>query len=186
MDTDKKQILRKQFLDNGFDCYVLFTLSGKEIDLAEELNSKYDDIYCLVLKRMVHRSHHGKKWDEESILIKGYVFVYVAKDYDFRYIKSDNNPYKTLKKETEYGKLYGDDYRYSRWVLDQDGLIGVSKAIRINEKIKIVEGPLQHLEGYIVEYSRRNRNCCVEINFMNQKITAWLPFEWLDQSYRMD
>ena len=47
---------------------------------------------------MIHRSSHGKKWDEESILIKGYVFVYVPENYDFRYIKSDNNPFKTLKK----------------------------------------------------------------------------------------
>lgn len=138
------------------------------------------------MKKMIHRSSHSKKWDEESILIKGYVFVYVPENYDFRYIKSDNNPYKTLKKDVEYGKLYGEDYLYSRWVLYQDGLIGVSKAIKINEKIKIVEGPLQELEGYIVDYSKRNRNCCVEINFMNQKIRTWLPFEWLDQNYKMD
>ena len=59
-------------METGFDSYVFFTLSGKEEDLAEELNARYEDICCLVLKRMVHRSDHGRKWDEEAVLIKGY------------------------------------------------------------------------------------------------------------------
>ena len=186
MNIEQKQELRKQFLNDGFDAYVFFTLSGKEVDLAEELNSKYEDIYCLVLKRMMHRSDHGKKWDEESVLIKGYVFIYVPKNYDIRYIKSDNNPYKILKWQLDLGKLFGGDYEYALWVLQQDGLIGVSKAIKVNEKVKIVDGPLAKMEGYIIKYSRRNRNCLVEIEFMNQKIKTWLPFEWTDQNYIMD
>ena len=91
----QKEDLREKFLNEGFDAYVFFTLSGKEEDLAEELNGKYDDIYCLVLKRMVHRSDHGVKWDEEDVLIKGYVFIYVPVNYDIRKIRSDNNPYRS-------------------------------------------------------------------------------------------
>ena len=186
MNIEQKQELRKDFLENGFDSYVFFTLSNKEVDLAEELNGKYDDLYALVLKRMMHRSDHGKKWDEESVLIKGYVFIYVPKGYDIRYIRSDNNPYRILKWQLELGKLFGDDYRYSEWVLQQNGLIGVSKAIKVNEMVKIVDGPLADFEGYIVKYSKRNRNCLVEVNFMNQTIRTWLPFEWTDQNYMMD
>ena len=186
MNVEQKQELRKDFLENGFDSYVFFTLSNKEVDLAEELNGKYEDLYALVLKRMMHRSDHGKKWDEESVLIKGYVFIYVPKGYDIRYIRSDNNPYRILKWQLELGKLFGDDYRYSEWVLQQNGLIGVSKAIKVNEMVKIVDGQLADFEGFIVKYSKRNRNCLVEVNFMNQTIRTWLPFEWTDQNYIMD
>lgn len=77
MNIEEKQKLREQFLNEGFDSYVFFTLSNQEVDLAEELNGKYEDIYALVLRRMVHRSDHGRKWDEEKVLIKGYVFIYV-------------------------------------------------------------------------------------------------------------
>lgn len=181
-----KQEIRDELLTNGYDCYVLFTLSNSEVDLADELNGKYDNVYALVLKRMVHRSDHGKKWDEESILIKGYVFVYVPKYYDIRLIKSDNNPFRILKDKIDNGKLFSSDLTYANWVFKQDGLIGVSKAIKLNEKVKIVSGPLQELEGYIVEYSKRNRNCCVEVKFMNQVIRTWLPFEWTDQNYKLD
>lgn len=183
---ENKELLRQEFIDNGFDSYVFYTLSNSETDLAEELNGKYDDVLAIVLKRLIHRSNRGKKWDEESILIKGYVFIYVPKDYDIREVRSDNNPFRILKWQLDYGKLFGDDYRYSEWVLIQNGLIGMSKAIKINSKVKIVSGPLSDLEGYIVEYSPRNRNCCVELTFMNQKIRTWLPFEYTDQNYLMD
>ena len=177
--------IRECFLSEGFDSYVFFTLSGKEEQLAEELNNKYDDIYCLVLKRMMHRSSHGVKYDEEDILIKGYVFVYTYNNNDISNIRSDNHLYKTLNAKLENGKLYGLDYDYSKWVLEQNGFIGISKAVKLNEKVKIVSGPLAQLEGYIVEYSKRNRNCCVETKFLGQTIKMWLPFDWLDQSYKM-
>ncbi len=186
MSSLEKQTLRQRFLEEGFDAYVFFTLSGKEEELAEELNSKYKEIDCLVLKRMIHRSDHGRKWDEETVMIKGYVFVYVPAGFDIKTVRSDNHPYQILHWKMELGKLFGDDYLYARWVLEQDGMIGVSKAVRINEKVKIIEGPLAELEGYIVRYSPRNRNCLVELTFMNQLIRTWLPFEWTDQNYLMD
>lgn len=173
------------FLNKGFDSYVFFTLSNKEEELAEELNKKYDDIYCLVLKKIVHRSINGQKFDEEDVMIKGYVFVYVDIDKDIAEYKSDNHFYRILNLKMDKGRLFGSDYIYSKWVLEQNGFIGLSKAVKVNEKVKIVSGPLSMLEGYIVEYSKRNRNCCVEVKFMGQTIKTWLPFDWLDQSYKM-
>ena len=184
--NESKEILRQQFLNEGFEAYVFFTLSNQEVDLAEELNNNYENIYCLVLKRMIHRSDHGRKWDEESVLIKGYVFVYAPKGYDIRYVRSDNNPFRVLKRKENNGILMGDDLEYATWVLRQNGLIGISKAIKVNEMVKIVEGPLADFEGYIIQYSKRNRNCLVEVNFMNQTIRTWLPFEWTDQNYIMN
>ena len=186
MNIEYKKELREGFLKEGFDSYVLFTMSGKEDDLAEELNKTYEDLYCLILRRMVHRSDHGRKWDEEAVLIKGYVFVFAPMGYDIRYVKSENNPFRILKSKLDMGKLFGDDLEYAQWVLKQDGLIGISKAIRVNEKVKIIEGPLAEMEGNIVQYSRRNRNCLVELSFMNRTIRTWLPFEWTDVNYTMD
>ena len=181
-----KQELRKYFLEDGFDSYVFYAMDCSETELAEVLNSSYDELYALVLKRMIHRSDHGRKWDEESLLIRNYVFIYLPKDYDVKDIRTNSCSFRILKWKIDNGKLYGDDYAYAKWVLEQNGLIGVSKAIKVNEKVKIVAGPLQELEGFIVEYSKRNRNCCVELEFMNQKIRTWLPFEWTDQNYIME
>lgn len=182
----QKSELRRYFLENDYDGYVFFTLSGKEELLCDEINKKYDDVYALVLKRLVHRSSHGVKYDEEDVLIKGYVFVFAQKFKDMKYVKSYDCPFRVLNQKLDDGRLFGRDYDYSKWVLEQDGFVGMSTAVKVNEKVKIVSGPLQELEGYIVTYDKRNRNCCVEVEFMNQKIKTWLPFEWTDQNYMME
>ena len=51
MSSYDKQLLRKSLLENEFDCYVLFTLSGKETDLALEMNGKYEDLYSRLSQR---------------------------------------------------------------------------------------------------------------------------------------
>ena len=76
--------------------------------------------------------------------------------------------------------MYGNDLVYANWVLEAEGLITVSKAIELNGKVKIINGPLKNLEGNIIEYSKHNRNCKIEIHLLNQTINAWLPFEYID------
>ena len=110
----------------------------------------------------------------------------MPENYDIRNIRSDNNPFKILKWKLDLGKLFGDDLAYARWVLKQNGLIGMSKAVKVNERVRIIDGPLAEMEGHIVKYSKRNRNCLVEVEFMNRKVEAWLPFEWTDRNYIMD
>ena len=72
------------------------------------------------------------------------------------------------------------DLEYAKWVLDVEGMLSVSEAIKIDGKVKIIAGALKKLEGNIVEYSKKNRNCCVEIDFLGQKTRTWLPFDWVD------
>ncbi len=81
--------------------------------------------------------------------------------------------------------MYGD-LRYAGLVLDSGGVLGMSQAVMINGKTKIVSGPLQDLEGTIKEYSKRSRNCRVEIQMFNRTLSIWLPFEWVDLAYKAE
>ena len=172
---------RKKDLKNiGYDAYCLFTLQGLEITICEELNSNYD--YCIAtpLIKMSHRSRNGVKYNAQDILLGGYIFLYVRKNYDINNIKSVRNYFKILSRENDNGKLYGEDLVYANWVLEAEGLISVSEAIKLNGKVKIINGPLKNLEGKIVKYSKRNRNCLIEIDFMSRHINTWLPFDYID------
>ena len=80
----------------------------------------------------------------------------------------------------EEPKLMGSDLEYAKWVLENEGFLPVSKAKKVDGKVVLVDGPLKEMEGYIIEYSKKNRNCLVELEFMNQKTKVWVPFEWLD------
>lgn len=164
----------------GYDAYCLFTLSGIENKISDELNKDYDCLIATPLSRMAHRSKNGVKYDVEEIMLKSYIFLFVKKDINISTIKSKFNFFKVLSKNSDSGKLYGSDLKYANWVLDNDGLISVSEAIKQDGKVKIVNGPLKDLEGQIIEYSKKNRNCCIEIDLLGQTIKTWLPFDWID------
>jgi len=178
-DDELKQ-RKEEILTEGYDAYCLFTLQGIELNIAEELNSNYDYLIATPLTKMSHRSNKGKKYDVQEVLLGGYIFVFVKKDHDIYHVKSQKNYFKVLARQNDDGRLWGRDLEYANWVLDREGTISVSEAINMNGKVKIISGPLKSLEGYIVEYSKRNRNCKIEIDFLGQKINTWLPFDWVD------
>ena len=76
------------------------------------------------------------------------------------------------------GKLIGDNLTFAKWVLEIDGLLGISKASIENGLVKITDGPLLQMKDNIIKYSRRNRNCLVNLNIAGIKVETWLPFEW--------
>ena len=55
----------------------------------------------------------------------------------------------------------------------------MSKAIKVNGKVRVISGPLYNMVGNIKEYSKKNRNCRIEITLFNRVISMWLPFQWL-------
>lgn len=172
---------KKLKLANEYDAYCLFTLTGQEEKLASEINDEYDYALATPIMKMAHRSRMGERFDVQEVFLSGYVFLYLPKDRDIKYIRSNRgNYFKVLSRSNDDGKLYGGDLRYAEWVLNVEGVLSVSEAIKIDGKVKIVNGPLKDLEGSIVEHSKKNRNCCIEIDFLGQKTRAWLPFDWVD------
>lgn len=168
-------------LASGYDAYCLFTLTGQEEKLSCEINEEYTYALATPIMKMAHRSRMGEKFDVQEVFLTGYVFLYLPKDEDVKYIRTKRDYYfKVLSRKNDDGKLYGNDLNYANWILNVEGVLSVSEAIKIDGKVKIVNGPLKQLEGSIVEYSKKNRNCCIEVDFMSQKVRAWLPFDWID------
>lgn len=174
-------LTRKAFIkEEGYKAYCLFCLPGTEITLATELNNNYDYLLALPVLKMSHRSRGGIKYDTQEPLVSSYIFVYMLKDKDIFKLQTSRFHYRVLSKDADNGALINNDLDYANWVLDINGLISVSEAIQVNGKVKIINGPLKQLEGKIVKYSKRSRNCLIEIEFMSQIIKTWLPFDWVD------
>lgn len=178
--SDELKKRKLKLVSEGYDAYCLFTLEGLEVKLANELNKEYDYLIASPLMKMAHRSNNGEKYDVEEVLLGGYIFLYLPTFKDPYHIKSNYYSYKILSRKNDDGKLTLGDLEYAKWVLDVEGMLSVSEAIKIDGKVKIIKGALKKLEGNIVEYSKKNRNCCVEIDFLGQKTRTWLPFEWVD------
>ena len=57
----------------------------------------------------------------------------------------------------------------------------MSKAIKVNGKVRVISGPLYNMVGNIKEYSKKNRNCRIEITLFGRLISIWLPFQWVEE-----
>lgn len=178
--NDELKQRKLNLINNGYNAYCFYVLQGQELNIADELNNNYDYIIATPLTKMSHRSRRGHKYNVQEVLLSGYVFCFIPKDRDVFKIKSSKNTIRILNWKNDDGKLYGRDLEYAEWILDVEGFLTVSEAININGKVKIINGPLKNLEGNIIEYSKHNRNCKIEIELLNQTINAWLPFEWID------
>ncbi len=172
---------RKEKLEReGYDAYCLFCLAGTEITLANEMNNNYDHLIALPVLKMAHRSRNGNRYDVQEPLISSYIFVFLNRGRDIFKVRTSRFHFRVLNKDNDKGILAGDDLRYAKWVLSMGGLISVSEAINLNGKVKIITGPLKNLEGNIVKYDKRNRNCLIEIDFLGRRVSTWLPFDFVD------
>lgn len=179
--TDELEDRRSFLIEHGYDSYCLFLHAGNEEKLAKELNHVYKESLVLPFKKLSHRSKNGIKSTEEETVLPGYVFAFLLKDQDISKMRPLTISFRLLKDETNpNGILKGADRKYAEWVFNSGGLIGMSKALKMNGKVKIISGPLASLEGKIVEYSPRSRNCRVHLELFGRSINAWFPFEYVN------
>lgn len=178
--SDELKQRKLNFIVNGYNAYCFYVIQGQELNIADEINNNYEYAIATPLTKMSHRSRKGYKFDVQEVMLPGYVFCFLPIDKDVFKIKSYKNTLKVLNWKNDDGKLYGSDRDYADWILETEGFLTVSEAININGKVKIINGPLKNLEGNIIEYSKHNRNCKIEIQLLNQTINAWLPFEFID------
>ena len=168
----------------GHDSYCLQTMGGKEIELAREINILYKDkeVLALPFLRITHKSKNGVKSAFQKVMLPGYVFLYLPKDSKPFEIRPGGVSFHFVSnvEKNDY-ILHGSDEKYAQWVFNSGGIIGMSKAIKVNGKVRVISGPLYNMVGNIREYSKKNRNCRIEITLFGRLISMWLPFQWVEE-----
>ncbi len=179
----EKEDLRISLEDEGYNSYCIHTSGKSEVDIATIVNNLNSKIIALPFLKLTHKSENGVKSVTQKLILPHYVFLYAPLDYAIEGIERPNSLYFSFVKNVNSDSftLKGSDKQYARWVLSSGGIIGMSKAIRVNGKVKIIEGPLLNLEGKIKEYSKKNRNCRIETTLFNRIISVWLPFTWIEE-----
>ena len=165
----------------GYDAYCLFCATGTEVDIAGALNRGNERFLALPFVRMMHKSTNGVREMTQDVLLKGYVFLFVPHGTALYRVDGNVNIYYVLGQKNGAAVLTGSDRRYAGWILSMGGLLGVSQAARVGDRVKIVGGPLLDVAGSIKEYAKRNRNCRVQIDMAGQQLSVWLPFDWVEQ-----
>lgn len=173
--------LRRDFLNkNGMDVYCLYVLYGLEVLIANKFNQKFPDLLSLPILKYQHKSVNGVKTVIQKPMLSNYVFLYLPKDMNVYDLKIDGSTFKILNPKNDDGKLVGYDLKYALRMLQAGGIVDMSKAIKENDRVKIVSGPLKEVEAKIIKMDPRNRNAKVVVDFMGRSTEIWLPFEYMD------
>ncbi len=172
-----------QLESDGYDAYCLRTKTGWETDAANHINLLNENVLALPFMKLSHKSSVGIKSVEQKTVLPSYVFLFTPKGY---LLENLNRKFREGFAFVYYADeddilLRNGDLRYARWVFSSTGIIGMSRAIKVNGKVKIIDGPLLSLEGQIKEYSKKNRNCRIETVLFNRVISVWLPFTYIEE-----
>ena len=113
-------------------------------------------------------------------MLSSYLFIYLPKGDHVYDLRIDGVSFKVLNRNNDEGKLTGYDLSYAEKIMECGGIVDMSKAIKENDRVKIVSGPLKEMEARIIKMDPRNRNAKVSVDFLGRVTEVWLPFEYMD------
>lgn len=158
----------------------LFCKTGKEKEIADELERRFSDIKTIVPVKSRYWRHKGIATEEQVIIFPGYIFFSSQFDFNAYSLAEHREVFLLLKSSSDDWRLHGDDERFVRRLFAINGRIGLSKAYYEGDKIRISEGFLKEFEGRIVRVNRRAKSAQIKVSFNNKDILIWLGFEEIE------
>lgn len=161
--------------------YCLFCVTGKEQAVADALQSQLG--LRALFPTKIKTERRGARWERKiKPLLPGYVFVYATELMGSFYGYKHSLAVRLLHYADGTAELRGGDRRFADWVWMRGGEIEVSKAVRIGERVEIVEGPLKEMQGSITALDKRKRLAKVELNVIGSTQRIWLSFDYIEAS----
>lgn len=164
-------------MDDSKSYGCVFCLTGKEEMVAHNIELVCPDVRATPIWQVKRKTNKGNTTLERKILFPGYVFIEASPLSNFASLMPRLCVLYLLSRPETGWRLTGNDEKFARWIMSQDGVIQFSKAYEEGERIKILSGPLKDLEGYITRVDKRNQNGQVTLTFDNRTIKAWLGFD---------
>jgi transcriptional antiterminator NusG len=159
---------------NKKNWYAVFVKTGEEDNVKERLQYKLKTSFNLFVPKRKLRERKKGQWKEiVRTLFPGYVLVNGNMDDD-KYYKFKEVPgiIKLLCSETKPLKISDNEIEILSRLISNGEMIGFSKALVENNKVKILDGPLISMEGYIKKIDKRKGRAKVVINFLGEGRTV--------------
>lgn len=112
-------------------------------------------------------------------LLPGYIFACSTTQLDIRRVCDLPHIQKVLRYPDGSAALYGRDRVFASWLMEHNGIVGVSSAIMEGDRVKVISGPLKDLEGMIVKVDKRKQIAKVAFTTCGSIKHFWLSFEIL-------
>ena len=155
----------------------VFCVTGREESVAVSLEAQNHDLRASPVSQVKYKSFHGIKSTEQKIIMPGYVYFQTKshKPPDLRYVEDS---IRLLCPSEKNWALWGMDEWFAKWLFENHGVIGMSKArINAENRVEAVIGPLKILEDYIRRVDKRGHGAQVALPFYDREVLIWLPYE---------
>ena len=170
------------------DYYVVQVSTGKEKNFIEdaEFKNKFDELsYSIVFpQRILKIRKAGKVTEKQLPVFAGYLFIgtdKISKDL-YQHLRKCKGFYRFLPNNQEPKFLEGRDFEILNQFISFGGLAKISQVVfDENDRIKVIEGPLSGLEGYIVRVNKRKGRATVCLDMCQTAFSIDLGFEILNK-----
>ncbi|MDR0396842.1 MAG: hypothetical protein LBH66_06035 [Oscillospiraceae bacterium] len=130
---------------------------------------------------LIKRLWKGKTYkDIVYSLMPGYIFLFSAEPMDSGRFSNLDGTLRVLQYAGGGYALSERDEQLARWLLKYDGTLGLSKAIRVGDRTRIVQGPLKDHAGTILEVNNHRRRAKLGIALNKAEWSVWMDFEFID------
>ena len=161
--------------------YVIQVVAGKEETILEMIKKYGVQKYvkeCFSPKYEHKKKYLGQWHQEEAILFPGYIFVISDQVEEL---------YQALKRIPELTKLLGvgekwtpmtkDDIEIVELLSGRERIVKFSEGYIAGDKVVVVKGPLQGMEGTIRKVDRHKRRAYLEIPMFGRVLSAQVGLE---------
>ena len=170
------------------DYYVVQVSTGKEKNFIEdaEFKNKFDELsYSIVFpQRILKIRKAGKVTEKQLPVFAGYLFIgtdKISKEL-YQHLKRCKGFYRFLPNNQEPKFLEGRDFEILNQFISFGGLAKISQVVfDENDRIKVIEGPLSGLEGYIIRVNKRKGRATVCLDMCQTAFSIDLGFEILNK-----
>lgn len=154
--------------------YILYVLCGNEERIVKILEQE-ELLYAFIPRMEYYRR------DQKRIAMKamfpGYIFVKTIQEprqFHKLFVKLRNRHQRMMKELTyeDATSLKPQEVIYFEKLLNEHGLMKMSKGRIVDRKLKIVDGPLQYFEDTIVKVDKHERMAYLDLEFMNRRVKA--------------
>lgn len=155
----------------------VFCITGKERLVANGIELFSKTAKARAVCQTIRRTSNGVTTLHDEVIIPGYVFFQAPSDSAAHELIPVDDLISVLTYSDGDWRLFGEDENYAKFIFRYDGVLTLSKAHKVGERIVIVEGPLKELEGMITRIDKRNRSGQVTIHFAGREQKIWLGFD---------
>ncbi len=151
--------------------YAIFVETGFEEEVCLNIDALHKSGQCevkyslLVPKRVIYERKQGIRKTVVKKMFPGYVLLKTDNIYEF-YMQARGIPHiiNFLKSSYYFLEVSKNEITQIASMTDNKGLIKISQALMVNDKICITDGPLYGREGIIKKIDKRKGRAKVEFS----------------------